>query len=65
MDFDEFLKELEKANKRELEKAVWNKANNNLKVRLVSWIKAFRNIEKIAKVLGFQITFSKIKKSKR
>ena len=64
MDLDEFLKELENANKRDLEQKIWGKANNNLKTRLTSWIKSFKMLEKVANFLGYEIKFLKTKTKK-
>jgi formate-dependent phosphoribosylglycinamide formyltransferase (GAR transformylase) len=62
MSLEKFLKELESANKRELEVKVFGKPNNNLKTHLTVWLKTLKKLEKLANALGYEITFSKIKK---
>jgi hypothetical protein len=66
MDFKEFEKNFNEANKSELERKMFDdrpKLHNVLVKRYAAWLKAFKMLQKLALLLGYQIKFIKIKKS--
>ena len=61
MSFKEFEKDFNKANKSELERKLFNATTNDLGKRLKAWLRTLENLKKLAALLGYEITFSKIK----